>query len=107
MALDFCISTEQRKAEVEPPVLSLSENMHVQLFLRTNELRRLPQLERMSDFYDDVSYEGKSLVALLHELQQVIPSFIARPQMQATLRSLEQLCQTALAQGKNVYGFCD
>lgn len=102
MALDFCIGQEST-----PPVFSLGEQMHTQLFVRTDELRRLPQLGRMSSYFADVSYEGASLASLLQELRQVVPAFVSRPQMQATLRQLEEVCQTAIAQQKGLYGFCD
>lgn len=107
MALDFHISTDEEKAAKQDPVFSLSENMHAQLFLRANELQQLPQLGRMSDFCQDASYRQASLAALLRELQQVIPLFAERPQMQAALRQLAEVCQTAISQGKNVYVFCD
>jgi hypothetical protein len=102
MALDFCIGQESA-----PPVFSLPEHMHIQLFVRTDELRRWPQLGRMSNFHADVSYEAAGLLALLQELQQVIPAFAGRPQMQATLQQLRDVCQTAIMQERGLYGFCD
>jgi hypothetical protein len=107
MALDFCIDIGEEEATRSVPVFSLEQRMHSQLFLRTDELRQLPQLGRMSSFYEDVSYEHTSLVTLLQELQQVIPSWTGRPQMQEALRQLEKICQTAISQKKGVYGFCD
>ena len=107
MTLDFHISADEEKAAKELPVFSLSENMHTQLFLRARELRQLPQLGRMSDFYQDASYGQASLAALLQELRQVIPLFSGRPQMQAILQQLAEVSQTAISQGKNVYVFCD
>lgn len=108
MALDFCIDIGEEEASWAVPVFSLEERMHTQLFLRTDELRQLPQLGRMSHFYEDVSYEHTSLVTLLQELQQqAIPAFAGKPQMQAALRQLEKVCETAISQKKGVYAFCD
>lgn len=90
-----------------PPALSLPEQMHTQLFRRTDELRRLPLLGRMADFYSDARYESVDLWGLSQELQQVIPGFAGRPQMQATLRQLYEVCQTAITEEKGVYCFCD
>ena len=104
MALDFFIGD---LAESVPPALSLPEQMHTQLFRRTDELRRLPLLGRMADFYSDARYEGVDLWSLSQELQQVIPGFAGRPQMQATLRQLYEVCQTAITEEKGVYCFCD
>jgi len=104
MALDFFIGD---LAESVPPALSLPEQMHTQLFRRTDELRRLPLLGRMADFYSDVRYEGVDLWGLSQELQQVMPAFAGRPQMQATLRQLHDICQTAITQERGLYGFCD
>lgn len=104
MALDFFIGD---LAENAPPALSLPEPMHTQLFRRTDELRRLPLLGRMADFYSDVSFEGADLSGLNQELQRVIPAFANRPQMQATLQRLQDICQAAISQERGLYGFCD
>ena len=104
MALDFFIGD---LAESVPPALSLPEQKHTQLFHRTDELRRLPLLGRMADFYSDVSFEGADLSGLSQELQQVIPAFAGRPQMQTVLRQLHEICQTAITQERGLYGFCD
>jgi len=50
MALDFYIGDV---TEGIPPAMSLSEQMHTQLFHRTDELCQLPLLGRMADFYSD------------------------------------------------------
>lgn len=102
MALDFCIGKE-----AAPPVFSLPEPMHTQLFAITDELRRLPQLGRMSNFYCDVSYEAADLAVLLQELRQVIPAFAGRPQMREALQQLLEVCQSAITQERGLYGFCD
>jgi hypothetical protein len=102
MALDFCIGQESA-----PPVFSLPEPMHTQIFVRIDELRRLPHLGRMSNSYQDVSYEFPELVGLLREVEAVIPTFANRPQMQATLQQLRDVCQIAITQRKGLYGFCD
>jgi hypothetical protein len=104
MALDFFIGNT---SESVSPALSLPEQIHAQLFHRTDELRRMPQLTRIADFYSDVSFEGADLAALFQELQQVLPAFTGRPQMHATLQKLREICQTAITQGKGLYGFCD
>src|SRR4051794_10373249 len=104
MALDFFIGDP---SETMPPAWSLPEQMHAQLFHRTDELRRLPQLGGGGPFYSDTSFEGADLAALLQELQQVLPAFTGRPQMHATLQQLCEICQTAINQGKGLYGFCD
>ena len=53
MALDFFIGDP---SESVPAALSLPGQMHTQLFHRTDELRRLPQLGRMADFCSDARY---------------------------------------------------
>jgi hypothetical protein len=102
MALDFCIGQESTAS-----IFSIDEQMHIQLFLRTDALQHLPQFQRMSSYFADVSYEGVSLASLLREVRQVIPAFAGRPKMQETLRQLEDVCHTAIAQEKGLYGFCD
>jgi hypothetical protein len=104
MAYDFHIGDMDG---IIPPALSLPEQMHTQLFRRTDELRRLPLLGRMADFYSDASYEGVDLCGLSQELLQAIPAFAGRPQMQAALQQLHEICQTAITQEKGLYGFCD
>ncbi|MES2820994.1 MAG: hypothetical protein V4812_18620 [Pseudomonadota bacterium] len=104
MAFDFFIGD---LTESVPPALSLPEQMHTQLFRRADELRRLPLLGRMADFYSDVSYEGVDLWGLIQELQQIMPAFAGRPQMQAILRQLHEVSQTAITQERGLYGFCD